>query len=122
VKLSEHLKPKSRAYHEIWLDGEKLVGPPEEEPILGPVYLPRKFKTGIVVPPHNDIDVFSQDLGFIAILETEGLEEGKLLGFNLVVGGGLGATHGEPQTYPASATSLASSRPSRRSRWPRPWS
>ncbi len=100
VKLSEHLKPKTRAYHEIWLDGEKLVGPAEEEPILGPVYLPRKFKTGIVVPPHNDVDVFSQDLGFIAILEEDGLEEGKLLGFNLVVGGGLGATHGEPQTYP----------------------
>lgn len=100
VKISEHLKPKTRAYHEIWLDGEKLVGPPEEEPILGPVYLPRKFKTGIVVPPHNDVDVFSQDLGFIAILDTEGLEEGRLLGFNLVVGGGLGATHGEPQTFP----------------------
>jgi sulfite reductase (NADPH) hemoprotein beta-component len=100
VRLSEHLKPKTRAYHEIWLDGEKLVGPAEEEPILGPLYLPRKFKTAIVVPPHNDVDVFSQDLGFIAILDNEGLEEGKLLGFNLVVGGGLGATHGEPQTYP----------------------
>ncbi len=100
VKLSEHLKPKTRAYHEIWLDGEKLVGPAEEEPILGPNYLPRKFKTGIVTPPHNDIDVFSQDLGFIAILDNEGLDEGKLLGFNLVVGGGLGASHGEPQTYP----------------------
>jgi sulfite reductase (NADPH) hemoprotein beta-component len=100
VKISEHLKPKTRAYHEIWLDGEKLTGPAEEEPILGPNYLPRKFKTGIVVPPHNDVDVFSQDLGFIAILDTDGLEEGKLLGFNLVVGGGLGATHGEPQTFP----------------------
>jgi sulfite reductase (NADPH) hemoprotein beta-component len=100
VKLSEHLKPRTRAYYEIWLDGEKLAGPPEEEPILGPNYLPRKFKTGIVVPPHNDVDVFSQDLGFIAILDSEGLEEGALLGFNLVVGGGLGATHGEPQTYP----------------------
>src|SRR4051812_18179514 len=100
VKLSEHLKPRTRAYYEIWLDGEKLAGPPEEEPILGPNYLPRKFKTGIVVPPHNDVDVFSQDLGFIAILDRDGLESGKLLGFNLVVGGGLGATHGEPQTYP----------------------
>jgi len=99
-KLSEHLKPKTRAYYEIWLDGEKLVGPAEEEPILGPLYLPRKFKTGIVVPPQNDVDVFSQDLGFIAILDNEDLEEGTLLGFNLVVGGGLGATHGEPQTYP----------------------
>jgi sulfite reductase (NADPH) hemoprotein beta-component len=95
VKVSEHLKPKTRAYHEIWLDGEKLVGPAEEEPIYGPVYLPRKFKTAIVVPPHNDVDVYSQDLGFIAILE-----EGRLLGFNLTVGGGLGTTHGEPQTFP----------------------
>jgi sulfite reductase (NADPH) hemoprotein beta-component len=100
VRLSEHLKPKSRAYHEIWLDGEKLVGPAEEEPILGQLYLPRKFKTAVVVPPHNDVDVYSQDLGFIAILDKEGLEEGKLLGFNLTVGGGLGTTHGEPQTFP----------------------
>ena len=100
VKLSEHLKPKTRAYHEIWLDGEKLVGPPEDEPLYGPVYLPRKFKTAVVVPPHNDVDIFSQDLGFTAILDNEGLEEGKLRGFNLTVGGGLGATHGEPQTFP----------------------
>jgi sulfite reductase (NADPH) hemoprotein beta-component len=95
MKVSEHLLPKTRAYHEIWLNGEKLAGAPEEEPILGQLYLPRKFKTGIVVPPHNDVDVFSQDLGFIAILD-----EGKVLGFNLTVGGGLGATHGEPQTFP----------------------
>jgi sulfite reductase (NADPH) hemoprotein beta-component len=95
IKISEHLKPKTRAYHEIWLDGEKLAGPAEDEPIYGPVYLPRKFKTGIVVPPHNDVDVFSQDLGYIAILDGD-----KLLGFNVTVGGGLGATHGEPQTYP----------------------
>jgi sulfite reductase (NADPH) hemoprotein beta-component len=100
VKISEHLKPRTRAYYEIWLDGEKHVGPAEEEPILGPVYLPRKFKTGIVVPPHNDVDVFSQDLGYIAILEQDGLDEGALLGFNVVVGGGLGATHGESQTFP----------------------
>src|SRR5687767_6660394 len=100
VKLSEHLKPRTRAYHEIWLNGEKLVGPAEEEPILGQLYLPRKFKTAVVVPPHNDVDVFSQDLGFIAIVEKEGVDQGKLLGFNLTVGGGLGATHGEPQTYP----------------------
>jgi sulfite reductase (NADPH) hemoprotein beta-component len=97
VKISEHLKPKTRAYHEIWLDGEKLTGPAEDEPIYGPVYLPRKFKTGVVVPPHNDVDVFSQDLGFIAILDDESR---ALLGFNLAVGGGLGATHGEPQTFP----------------------
>ena len=95
VKLSEHLKPKTRAYHEIWLDGEKLVGPAEDEPLYGPVYLPRKFKTGVVVPPHNDVDVFSQDLGYIAILEGD-----QVVGFNLTVGGGLGATHGEPNTFP----------------------
>src|SRR5690349_14579789 len=96
-KVSEHLKPRTRAYHEIWLDGEKLVGPAEEEPLYGPVYLPRKFKTAIVIPPHNDVDVFSQDLGFIAILD----EQSKaVLGFNLTVGGGLGASHGEPNTFP----------------------
>jgi sulfite reductase (NADPH) hemoprotein beta-component len=92
--------PKTRAYHEIWLNGEKLAGAAEEEPILGQLYLPRKFKTGIVVPPHNDVDIYSQDLGFIAILDKGGPDEGKLLGFNLTVGGGLGATHGEPQTFP----------------------
>jgi sulfite reductase (NADPH) hemoprotein beta-component len=105
IKVSEHLKPRTRAYHEIWLDGEKLVGPAEDEPLYGPVYLPRKFKTAIVVPPHNDVDVFSQDLGFIAIVGKKGVgqegeDSGKLLGFNLTVGGGLGASHGEPQTFP----------------------
>jgi sulfite reductase (NADPH) hemoprotein beta-component len=110
-KLSEHLKPKTKAYYEIWLDGEKLVGPPEDEPILGANYLPRKFKTGVVVPPQNDVDVFSQDLGFIAILDNEDLEEGTLLGFNLTVGGGLGATHGEPQTFPRIADVIGFLRP-----------
>jgi sulfite reductase (NADPH) hemoprotein beta-component len=100
VKLSEHLKPKTRAYHEIWLDGEKLVGEAEEEPILGQLYLPRKFKTAVVVPPHNDVDIFSQDLGFVAILEPDAAGVNQLVGFNLTVAGGLGATHGEPQTYP----------------------
>ena len=61
LKLSEHLLPKTRAYHEIWLNGEKLAGAAEEEPILGQLYLPRKFKTAVVVPPHNDVDVFSQE-------------------------------------------------------------
>ncbi len=100
VKLSEHLKPKTRAYHEIWLNGEKLVGEAEHEPILGQLYLPRKFKTAVVVPPHNDVDIYSQDLGFIAILEANDAGENRLVGFNLTVGGGLGATHGEPQTFP----------------------
>jgi sulfite reductase (NADPH) hemoprotein beta-component len=94
-RLSEHLLPKTRAYHEIWLDGERVAGTPEVEPIYGPTYLPRKFKAGIVVPPQNDIDVFSQDLGFIAIIDN-----GNLTGFNLTVGGGLGTTHGDAETYP----------------------
>jgi sulfite reductase (NADPH) hemoprotein beta-component len=95
-RLSEHLKPRTRAYHEIWLD-EKLVagGEEENEPLYGPTYLPRKFKIGIAVPPTNDIDVFAQDLGFIAIIDR-----GELLGFNVSVGGGMGASHGDPSTYP----------------------
>ena len=94
-RLSEHLLPRTRAYHEIWLDGEKVAGTDEVEPIYGPTYLPRKFKAAIVVPPVNDVDVLAHDLGFIAIVE-----EGELKGFNLSVGGGLGATHGDPTTYP----------------------
>lgn len=98
-KLSDHLTPKTRAYHEIWLDGEKVVdsGKVEEEvePMYGAVYLPRKFKIGVAVPPSNDVDVFSQDIGFIAILK-----DGQLQGFNVAVGGGMGMTHGDKDTYP----------------------
>ena len=94
-RLSEHLLPRTRAYHEIWLDGAKLAGTPEVEPLYGASYLPRKFKAAIAVPPSNDVDIFSQDLGFIAIVE-----EGRLAGFNLTVGGGLGATHGDAATHP----------------------
>jgi sulfite reductase (NADPH) hemoprotein beta-component len=69
-EVSEHLLPKTKAYHEIWLDEEKVSDSREEvEPVYGPLYLPRKFKIGLAVPPSNDVDVFSQDLGFIAILE-----------------------------------------------------
>jgi sulfite reductase (NADPH) hemoprotein beta-component len=93
-RLSEHLLPRTRAYHEIWLDEQKVAGG-EDEPIYGPTYLPRKFKAALAVPPWNDVDVFAQDLGFIAIVE-----HGALLGFNLTVGGGLGATHGDPATTP----------------------
>ncbi|GAB2581282.1 assimilatory sulfite reductase (NADPH) hemoprotein subunit [Dyella jejuensis] len=95
-RLSEHLKPRTRAYHEIWLD-EQLVagGEAESEPLYGPTYLPRKFKIGVAVPPTNDVDVFAQDLGLIAIIE-----HGELLGFNIAIGGGMGASHGDPSTYP----------------------
>ena len=92
--ISDHLTPQTRAYHEIWLDGEPLAGP-EHEPIYGATYLPRKFKIAIAVPPDNDVDVLAQDLGFIAIAKGD-----QLLGYNVTVGGGMGATHGDPETYP----------------------
>lgn len=106
VRLSEHLKPKTRAYHEIWLDGEKLVGEEEYEPLYGPTYLPRKFKIGLAIPPLNDADVFAQDLGLIAIVE-----QGELLGFNVAIGGGMGASHGDPSTYPRLADVIGFVRP-----------
>ena len=96
-KISEHLLPKTRAYAEIWLDGEKIEGP-DEEPILGSNYLPRKFKTTVVIPPHNDVDVHANDLNFVAIGEN-----GQLVGFNVLVGGGLAMTHGDTSTYPRRA-------------------
>ncbi|MHB1271278.1 MAG: assimilatory sulfite reductase (NADPH) hemoprotein subunit [Rhodanobacter sp.] len=100
AKLSEDLAPKTRAYHEIWLDGEQMVGEhaadqPEAEPLYGATYLPRKFKIGLAIPPLNDVDVFAQDLGLIAIIE-----QGELRGFNVAVGGGMGATHNDATTYP----------------------
>ncbi len=99
-ELSDHLTPATGAYHEIWLDGEKLESP-EVEPIYGDTYLPRKFKSGFVVPPVNDVDIFTQDLGFIAIVE-----DGELVGYNVTVGGGMGMSHGEPATYPRLADVL----------------
>jgi sulfite reductase (NADPH) hemoprotein beta-component len=96
-KISEHLLPKTRAYAEIWLDGEKLETT-DEEPILGSNYLPRKFKTTVVIPPQNDVDVHANDLNFIAIADN-----GKLVGFNVLVGGGLAMTHGDTATYPRRA-------------------
>jgi sulfite reductase (NADPH) hemoprotein beta-component len=94
--VSVHLLPKTRAWHEIWLGEEKIAGGVvEDEPILGRTYLPRKFKIAIALPPNNDIDVFAHDLGFIAIVQ-----DGKIAGYNVSVGGGMGMTHGEPETYP----------------------
>jgi sulfite reductase (NADPH) hemoprotein beta-component len=95
-ELSTHLTPATRAYHEIWLDGDKVESSePEVEAIYGDTYLPRKFKIAFVVPPRNDTDVFAQDLGYIAIVEN-----GRLVGYNITVGGGMGMSHGEPATYP----------------------
>ncbi len=95
-RISAHLTPQTNAYHEIWLDG-KLVegGEKEEEPLYGKLYLPRKFKIAIAIPPRNDSDVLSNDLGFIAIVE-----DGQLVGYNVTVGGGMAYTFGNEVTYP----------------------
>jgi sulfite reductase (NADPH) hemoprotein beta-component len=93
--ISERLAPRTRAYHEIWLDGERVAGTADHEPIYGETYLPRKFKIALAIPPSNDVDVFAHDLGFIAVERN-----GGLAGFNVTVGGGMGMAHGEPETYP----------------------
>ncbi|HET7815955.1 MAG TPA: assimilatory sulfite reductase (NADPH) hemoprotein subunit [Sphingomicrobium sp.] len=93
--LSDHVIPRMRAYHEIWYGKERVATSQEEEPLYGPTYLPRKFKIGFVVPPSNDIDVYTQDLGFIAVVGENGVE-----GFNMSIGGGMGRTDNEPSTYP----------------------
>lgn len=96
-KLSEHLLPRTTAYHELWLNGEKVVDTQDKEiePIYGALYLPRKFKIAIALPPANDVDIYSQDIGLIGIVE-----DGQLIGFNVLVGGGMGMTHGDDTTYP----------------------
>ncbi|MBL4630918.1 MAG: assimilatory sulfite reductase (NADPH) hemoprotein subunit [Paraglaciecola sp.] len=99
-KISEHLLPQTRAYAEIWLDGDKIESVElDEEPILGGNYLPRKFKTAVVIPPQNDVDVHANDLSFVAIAKNE-----QLIGFNVLVGGGLAMTHGDQNTYPRKAS------------------
>ncbi|MGB5544496.1 MAG: assimilatory sulfite reductase (NADPH) hemoprotein subunit, partial [Gammaproteobacteria bacterium] len=104
-RISDHLTPRTTAYHDIWLDGERMPLPgasqDDTEPVYGATYLPRKFKIGIATPPANDVDVFSQDLGLIAITD-----QGRLIGFNVLVGGGMGVSHGEPATYPRIADEI----------------
>jgi sulfite reductase (ferredoxin) len=102
--LAHHLEPKTQAYSEIWLDGEKAadVGTPEEEPLYGNTYLPRKFKIGIALPWDNCIDVLAQDLGFLAVAQGN-----RIIGYNVYVGGGLGMTHNKPATFPALGQPLA---------------
>jgi sulfite reductase (NADPH) hemoprotein beta-component len=107
TRITGRLTPNTRAYHEIWLDGERVAGgEPDHEPIYGAAYLPRKFKVAIAVPPSNDVDVLGHDLGFIAIVE-----DGKLAGFDVSVGGGLGMSHSEPATYPRLADVIGFCRP-----------
>lgn len=105
--ISDHLTPRTRAYHEIWLDEERVAGgEEEEEPIYGKTYLPRKFKIVVAVPPSNDVDVFAHDLGFVALIK-----EGKITGYNVMVGGGMGMTHGNADTRPRLAELMASCSP-----------
>lgn len=100
--ISDHLSPRTGAYHEIWLDKEKITKEPEEEePLYGKTYLPRKFKTVVAVPPSNDVDIFAHDLGYIAIIEDD-----KLVGFNVTVGGGMGMAHNKEATFPRLAQVL----------------
>src|SRR5437870_5746666 len=113
--IAAHLAPRSRAYHEIWLNGKPVAHPshptlsPSEEggegrvreadadlePLYGKTYLPRKFKTGLALPEDNCIDIYAQDLGLLAIVE-----QGKIVGYNVLVGGGMGMTHGNHNTFP----------------------
>ncbi len=100
VRVADALRPQTRAYHAIWLDGVQLdLDDPANknftDPLYGKTYLPRKFKIAFVIPPINDLDVLTNDLGFIAIVENE-----RLVGYNVSVGGGLGRSHGNEATYP----------------------
>ncbi len=100
---SEHLLPDTRAYYEIWLDEERVAGSgEEEEPIYGDKYLPRKFKIGFALPPVNDVDVYANDLGFIGVLGADG----QLEGYDVTIGGGMGSTHGDAETYPRLANNV----------------
>jgi sulfite reductase (NADPH) hemoprotein beta-component len=94
-KISLLALPKTRAYYEVWLDEEQIEDKKEDDPLYQDRYLPRKFKIAIAIPPNNDVDVFTNDIGLIAVIE-----DGKLKGFNIAAGGGLSATHGNTQTYP----------------------
>jgi sulfite reductase beta subunit-like hemoprotein len=91
--IARELRPASHAYHEIWLDGERQISTEEEEPFYGDRYLPRKFKTAVGLSIDNCVDIYSQDVGLLAIVA-----EGRIAGFNLLVGGGLGMTHHKADT------------------------
>jgi sulfite reductase (NADPH) hemoprotein beta-component len=110
--VSDALLPKTRAYHQIWVEGTELKLTDEDanfvDPLYGKAYLPRKFKVAFAIPPLNDIDVFTNDCGFIAIVE-----HGRLAGYNVIAGGGMGMSHGNSQTYPRLADVIGFIRPDR---------
>jgi sulfite reductase (NADPH) hemoprotein beta-component len=101
-EIAARMLPKTNAYYEIWLDGEKLIDKElEADPLYQNRYMPRKFKVGIAIPPNNDIDVLGNDLALIAIIEND-----ELKGFNIAIGGGMSATHGNPDHYARLASVL----------------
>lgn len=111
VRLMHALAPQTHAYHSIWLDGVQLNLDEAKnkdfvDPLYGKTYLPRKFKASFVIPPLNDMDIYTNDLGFIAVIEND-----QLVGYNLAVGGGLGRSHGNVQTYPRLASVIGFFRP-----------
>jgi sulfite reductase (NADPH) hemoprotein beta-component len=106
IRVADALKPQTRAYYAIWIDGFQLkiddpVNKAYVDPLYGKTWLPRKFKTAFVIPPVNDVDILTNDLGFIAVVEND-----RLVGYNLAVGGGMGRTHGQVTTYPRLADVL----------------
>jgi sulfite reductase (ferredoxin) len=106
-RLSTRLLPRTGAYHEIWVDGEKVTPPePTDEepvdPLYGERYLPRKFKIGLAIPEDNTIDVLTNDLAIVALFEGD-----RLTGYNFLLGGGHGMTHNKPETYARLATPVA---------------
>jgi sulfite reductase (NADPH) hemoprotein beta-component len=108
--VASRLLPRTKAYHELWVDDALVAGgepPEEEEPVYGRTYLPRKFKIVFAIPPSNDVDVFAHDIGFIAITGGDGL----LAGFDVTVGGGMGMTHGQVETFPRMADVMGFCRP-----------
>lgn len=107
--VSDYVIPKTRGYHEIWYGEERIASSEPEEPFYGKTYLPRKFKIGFVIPPHNDIDIYAQDLGYIAIVG----DDGRIAGFNIVIGGGMGRTDRAPHTYPRTASLIGFITPDR---------
>lgn len=107
--VSDHLTPSTGAYHEIWLDGEKVqTSEAEVEPIYGKTYLPRKFKIAFAIPPGNDVDVNANCLSFVAIVEN-----GELQGYNVLAGGGMGMHHGQAATFPRLADVIGFTTPDR---------
>lgn len=105
-ELAERFSPRTSAYHELWIDGEHAATVGDVEPLYGPTYLPRKFKIGVAYPGDNCVDVYTQDIGLVAEMDGDDLR-----GFTLLIGGGMGATHGKSETYPRLASPFAFVRP-----------